>query len=222
MIKPNMQRLPILTVQYWTIEACFYSSCLKNRAHNGIPGLFQTNNNVWCNTHCRYEEVVLQSSHSQHMVARVWNHVQSEFQGKGCHGNKSTRWVEVEELFSKSSICSLKVLSSNTKDKSYEDIVEILQVIYPPNKSVTAVNVERLLELADEYQMTELNRRCKQFLMTQRGTDAMFAWLSIVTWPCDVIFRLTGDPASGTTLSLWRCDEKMLWASQAHAQHGNA
>ncbi len=54
-------------------------------------------------------------------------------------------------------------------DKSYEDILEILQVIYPPNKSVTAMNVERLLELADEYQMNELNRRCKQFLMTQRG-----------------------------------------------------
>jgi hypothetical protein len=60
------------------------------------------------------------------------------------------------------------------KDKSYEDILEILQVIYPPNKSVNAVNVERLLELADEYQMTELNRRCKQFLMTQRGTPFFF------------------------------------------------
>lgn len=45
-----------------------------------------------------------------------------------------------------------------------------MQVIYPPNKSITSVNVEKMLELADEYQMCELNKRCRQFLMQQRGT----------------------------------------------------
>ena len=46
----------------------------------------------------------------------------------------------------------------------------MLQVLYPPNKSVTAINVEKLLELADEYQMIELTKRCRNFLMQQRGT----------------------------------------------------
>jgi hypothetical protein len=44
-----------------------------------------------------------------------------------------------------------------------------LQVIYPPNKQISALNVERLLELADEYQIIELNKRCRMFLMQQRG-----------------------------------------------------
>lgn len=46
----------------------------------------------------------------------------------------------------------------------------MLQVIYPPNRNITALNVEKLLELADEYQISELNKRCRQFLMQQRGT----------------------------------------------------
>ena len=31
------------------------------------------------------------------------------------------------------------------------------------------MNVEKILDLADEYQIVELNKRCRQFLMTQRG-----------------------------------------------------
>ena len=54
-------------------------------------------------------------------------------------------------------------------DKNFDDIYELLQVIYPPNKPVTALNVEKLLELADEYQMIELNKRCRTFLLQQRG-----------------------------------------------------
>jgi hypothetical protein len=54
-------------------------------------------------------------------------------------------------------------------DKGFDDIYEMLQVIYPPNKPINALNIEKLLELADEYQITELNKRCRQFLMQQRG-----------------------------------------------------
>ena len=42
-------------------------------------------------------------------------------------------------------------------------------MIYPPNKPITALNCEKVLELADEYQIIELNKRCRQFLMQQRG-----------------------------------------------------
>ena len=45
----------------------------------------------------------------------------------------------------------------------------MLQVIYPPNKPINALNIEKMLELADEYQIIELNKRCRQFLMQQRG-----------------------------------------------------
>ena len=55
------------------------------------------------------------------------------------------------------------------KDKSFDDVLELLQTIYPPNKPITAMNVEKILDLADEYQIVELNKRCRQFLMTQRG-----------------------------------------------------
>lgn len=51
--------------------------------------------------------------------------------------------------------------------------MELLQAIYPPNKQITALNVERILELADEYQMIELNKRCRLFLMQQRGCDCL-------------------------------------------------
>ena len=60
-------------------------------------------------------------------------------------------------------------LYSNFKDKNYDDIFELLQVLYPPNKPINALNIEKLLELADEYQMIELNKRCRTFLMQQRG-----------------------------------------------------
>jgi hypothetical protein len=56
------------------------------------------------------------------------------------------------------------------KDKNFDDIYELLQTIYPPNKPITALNVEKLLELADEYQIIELTKRCRQFFMQQRGT----------------------------------------------------
>ena len=55
------------------------------------------------------------------------------------------------------------------QEKSYDDIYELLQMIYPPNKPITALNCEKVLELADEYQIIELNKRCRQFLMQQRG-----------------------------------------------------
>jgi hypothetical protein len=64
----------------------------------------------------------------------------------------------------------MEELFFQNKDKSYEDIYEMLQVIYPPNKGITAMNVEKMLELSDEYQICELNKRCRQFLMQQRGT----------------------------------------------------
>ena len=79
-------------------------------------------------------------------------------------------WSPVFETMFKSNFKEKDSNEVQLPDKSYDDIYELLQVIYPPNKPITIVNVERMLELADEYQMIELNKRCRTFLMQQRGT----------------------------------------------------
>jgi len=55
-------------------------------------------------------------------------------------------------------------------EKAFDDIYELLQIIYPPNKAITAINCQKVLELADEYQIIELTKRCRNFLLNQRGT----------------------------------------------------
>ncbi|XP_071098051.1 BTB and MATH domain-containing protein 36-like [Haliotis cracherodii] len=51
--------------------------------------------------------------------------------------------------------------------KTYDDIVDLLLCIYPSELGpVTKVTVDRLLELADEYQITVLKRKCEEFLLT--------------------------------------------------------
>jgi hypothetical protein len=44
---------------------------------------------------------------------------------------------------------------TNIREHIYIDILNFY-VVYPTNKPITALNVEKLLELADEYQMIEL------------------------------------------------------------------
>ncbi|XP_071098056.1 BTB and MATH domain-containing protein 36-like [Haliotis cracherodii] len=51
-------------------------------------------------------------------------------------------------------------------EKSYDDIVDLLLCIYPSElRPVTEDTVDRLLELADEYQMDGLKRCCEEFLL---------------------------------------------------------
>ncbi len=69
----------------------------------------------------------------------------------------------------KSNFKEKDAMEINLPEKSFDDILELLQIIYPPNKQITALNCEKVLELADEYQISELNKRCRQFLMQQRG-----------------------------------------------------
>ncbi|CAF0734342.1 unnamed protein product [Brachionus calyciflorus] len=87
-----------------------------------------------------------------------------------CNRAMLSIWSPVFETMFKSNFKEKESSEVNFPDKTYDDIHELLRVIYPPNKPITAANVEKMLEFADEYQMTELTRRCRQFLMTQRGT----------------------------------------------------
>lgn len=80
----------------------------------------------------------------------------------------------------------------NNVDKTFDDIYEMLQVIYPPNKPINALNIEKLLELADEYQICELNKRCRQFLMQQRGISTNLEKIKLYL-PIKRFFLLKGN-----------------------------
>jgi hypothetical protein len=90
-----------------------------------------------------------------------------------CNRSILSIWSPVFETMFKSNFKEKESSEINLPDKNYDDIYELLQVIYPPNKAVTALNVEKLLELADEYQIIELNKRCRNFLMQQRGMSKL-------------------------------------------------
>jgi len=79
-------------------------------------------------------------------------------------------WSPVFETMFKSNFRERDSMEINLPGKSFDDIKELLAVIYPPNRPIVATNVPRLLELADEYQMIELTKRCQAYLMQQRGT----------------------------------------------------
>ncbi|CAF3258908.1 unnamed protein product [Rotaria socialis] len=79
-------------------------------------------------------------------------------------------WSPVFETMFKSNFRERDSMEINLPGKSFDDIKELLAVIYPPNRPIVATNVQRLLELADEYQMIELTKRCQAYLMQQRGT----------------------------------------------------
>lgn len=62
-------------------------------------------------------------------------------------------WSPVFETMFKSNFKEKDSNEVSLPDKSYDDVYDLLQVIYPPNKAITILNVEKMLELADEYQM---------------------------------------------------------------------
>jgi hypothetical protein len=51
-------------------------------------------------------------------------------------------------------------------DKKACDVLELLQVLYPPEKPIDLKNVEIILCLAREYQMQSITNRCEKFLLT--------------------------------------------------------
>ncbi|XP_071099080.1 BTB and MATH domain-containing protein 36-like [Haliotis cracherodii] len=56
--------------------------------------------------------------------------------------------------------------------KSRDDIVDMLLCIYPSElRPITMETVDKLLELADEYQIVGLKRRCEEFLLPLCKTD---------------------------------------------------
>lgn len=46
------------------------------------------------------------------------------------------------------------------------DILEMLHVLYPPEKPIDSNNVETILCMAREYQMETITKRCEKFLLT--------------------------------------------------------
>ena len=58
-------------------------------------------------------------------------------------------WSPVFETMFKSNFRERDSMEINLPGKSFDDMKELLAVIYPPNRPIVATNVQRLLELAD-------------------------------------------------------------------------
>ncbi|XP_071098049.1 BTB and MATH domain-containing protein 36-like [Haliotis cracherodii] len=59
--------------------------------------------------------------------------------------------------------------------KSRDDIVDMLLCIYPSElRPITMETVDKLLELADEYQIVGLKRRCEEFILSLCKTDKFY------------------------------------------------
>lgn len=54
-----------------------------------------------------------------------------------------------------------------------DDVVQLLQTIYPPNKAITEDSCERLVPIANLFQMFELLRRCEDFLIKNKTPTLM-------------------------------------------------
>ncbi|XP_071099085.1 BTB and MATH domain-containing protein 36-like [Haliotis cracherodii] len=59
--------------------------------------------------------------------------------------------------------------------KSRDDIVDMLLCIYPSDlRPISMETVDKLLELADEYQIVGLKRRCEEFLLSLCKIDRLY------------------------------------------------
>uniref|UniRef100_A0A914C9G7 BTB domain-containing protein n=1 Tax=Acrobeloides nanus TaxID=290746 RepID=A0A914C9G7_9BILA len=67
-------------------------------------------------------------------------------------------------FFSKFSEREMKEIP--VEDVIYEEFVELLNVVYPSHKPITADNVEFLLELGDKFEIQYVLDACEQFLQT--------------------------------------------------------
>ncbi|KAK2172283.1 hypothetical protein NP493_975g04077 [Ridgeia piscesae] len=54
--------------------------------------------------------------------------------------------------------------------KKVEDFVQLLHCIYPPIQEITDSNVFHLLPLTEEYQISEVKKRCEEYLLTRPGS----------------------------------------------------
>ena len=74
-------------------------------------------------------------------------------------------WSPVFETMFKSNFRERDSMEINLPGKSFDDIKELLAVIYPPNRPIVATNVQRLLELADVSQGSIFNLLIVCFLL---------------------------------------------------------
>jgi len=58
------------------------------------------------------------------------------------------------------------------EDKNYNEILEMINIIYDRTHPITDYNFEYLLALADEYQIDELRDMCIQFIKNTRKSDS--------------------------------------------------
>ena len=55
-------------------------------------------------------------------------------------------------------------------EKKYNDVLELLKVLHPPNKDIDDDNVLAILPLAQEYQIEKVTERCEEHLLNSAST----------------------------------------------------
>ncbi|XP_074640751.1 BTB and MATH domain-containing protein 36-like [Tubulanus polymorphus] len=101
---------------------------------------------------------------------KPWRHSDISFhvEGKIVHANKTilSMWSPVFEAMFTNDFKEKHASEIKLPGKDYNDILELLRVIHPPNKKIDGNSVYKLLPLAREYQMFVLTENCEEYLLT--------------------------------------------------------
>ncbi|XP_064630329.1 BTB and MATH domain-containing protein 38-like [Lineus longissimus] len=100
-----------------------------------------------------------------------WRHGDITFkvEGKRLYANKTilSMWSPVFEAMFTNDFKEKNAMEIKLPEKEYEEVLELMKVIHPPNKQVDENCVYSLLPLAREYQMITVLEKCEAQLMTQ-------------------------------------------------------
>ena len=89
-------------------------------------------------------------------------------EGRSFHVHKAilAKWLPVFKAMLTSDFKERSTNQITLPNKKACDVLELLQVLYPPEKPIDSKNVETILCLAREYQMQCVTDRCEKFLLT--------------------------------------------------------
>ncbi|CAH1784972.1 unnamed protein product [Owenia fusiformis] len=114
---------------------------------------------------------------------------------KKIYANKTilSMWSPVMEAMFHRDFKEKNAMEINLPHKSYEEVIEFLKVLHPPNEEISGSNITKILPLIQEYQVDILMKRCEDLLMCRSGCiqnyilaqkynlqklkDSSYAWL---------------------------------------------
>ena len=91
-------------------------------------------------------------------------------EGRSFHVHKAilAKWSPVFKAMLTSDFKERSTNQITLPKKKACDVLELLQVLYPPEKPIDSQNVGTILSLAHEYQMACITNHCEKFLLTRQ------------------------------------------------------